>query len=269
MTAASPATARTSGTGERPARGGLVLLYSVGVFAIIAAIGLSSLGAGSLVVETNQQDMYAQVALQAVYSGQAYAEALFWRLLQLVGRPPAVPSNFPCTGAGDCALPMPGWMGRVPTGGPYRYVELTRSQYQWTQQRVQGGTTVKLASRFRVLLAECSDPALPADCRSRYFDENVLRNGTFWKSGSSPFKPTQQALGGVAPPDNAFFYTLRIVGEAMAPDPAGTLTVVCRTMAKLGFNFQLGNPPATPRHVYFPRAFWFKSVRTGGEEPDP
>lgn len=277
-------------TRRNPSKG-LVLLYAITVFSIIAAIGLSILESGETFVGNVQTDMYVIVAQQAALSGLAYGEATIQEMLNM-----STQGRFIGSSSG---VPVPAWAGRRPVvGDPYTYVPLLGIKdptnansnpnalpittanteawtYTWTTE-MRGGVEVQ-KSRFRIELRECSMPFAPAPatpgprppfplkigCGENLYDENMLRLD-FLFAGSSPFKPpinNPQAFGLQHAPDSFFMYTMRVEGEALAllnSGPANTFEVRARVVVKEPFTFKSD----VPRRM-FPQAFWYQDLQQG------
>ena len=291
---------------RRSPKRGLVLLYSITVFAVIAAIGLTLLESGEAFVGTGKADLQAVIAQQAAFSGLAYGESLLQGMMNLASR-----GAWTRSGSGRQWVGPPSWAGRKPiTGQPYFYVPLMGARdgagntlapgnpgnpnafpcagcpigpnlnavsYTWTVD-ARGGAEVERAL-FRIELRECSkpfavgslaypqgsapNPTVVPGCGDLLFDENLMRQDFLFSTGS-PYKPTAnvQAFGlnPAAVSDLAFFYTLRVEGEAQFKDPAtGAFVAAARVVVKEPFTFKDNQPT----RLIEPQAFWFQDMTRG------
>jgi hypothetical protein len=269
----------------RSARRGLVFLYAISVFTVIAAIGMTILESGENFVDLAQGDIYNVAAQQAALSGMAYGEAMIWRLLHirdpLLGNPDGTVAprpRFP----GAAAVPMPFWAGAKPAT-PYGYIALqgwgwdalapNDQAARYTFVHEMAGTAVgspaRLLGQFRIELRDCSveTPTTPG-CVDDLFDMNLRRNGIFWPNQSSNNKPSQPLLPVTnpgAPPaipvrDTAFLYTMRVEGLTLRVNDDGSRTRVAHCALKQAFSFTEGS---SPEFEFSPQAFWYHSLQRG------
>lgn len=255
-------------------RRGLVLLYAVTVFSVIAAIGITLLDSGEAFLNSANTDVHLLVAQQAALSGLAYGEAMIQAML-----------NQKDNSAYDHAGPvpyvsMPSWAGRRPSGNLYLYQPLygarptlpsgisdpafgsvvaNTSAVTYTFQQSANERYV-----FRIELRDCSIPNPgTAGCLANLFDENLMRNGLFFQGGVSPYKgsPNSQQFQFALPPpqniptDSSFLYTLRVEGEAQFNHPTLGWRQMAFVVAKEPFKFDA--------HNILPQAFWYQDIQRG------
>lgn len=168
------------------AKRGMVLLYAITVFAVIASIGVTIMDSGEFFVANVRTDYHMMVAQNAALSGIAYGEATIQRMMDLATgipsmRPPLFEDN-----TGGAHVSTPAWAGRDFASAPFVYVPLLGSQLvvsstqpaspgspgnpnvtpappnttawtmSWTQEARGGAESVR--ARFRIELRECSKP---------------------------------------------------------------------------------------------------------------
>lgn len=166
---------------------GMVLLYAVSVFAIIASIGLTIMDSGEFFVSNVRTDYHMMVAQNAALSGIAYGEATIQRMLDLAsGNLPGGPRFDDVDTTGNPHVPTPAWAGRDFASAPFVYAPLLGAQasisslspaapgspgnptilpappntdawtMSWTMELKDNIETVR--ARFRIELRECAYP---------------------------------------------------------------------------------------------------------------
>lgn len=161
---------------------GMVLLYAVSVFAIIASIGLSIMDSGEFFVANTRTDYPMMVAQNAALSGMAYGEATIQRMLALAQDGTFGDNSSP----GNLHVSCPAWAGRDFSSAPFVYVPLLGAQRAisstlpalpgspgnpttlpappntdaWTMSFTveNRGGAESMRARFRIELRECSRP---------------------------------------------------------------------------------------------------------------
>jgi hypothetical protein len=268
-------------------RRGLVFLYAISVFTVIAAIGITIIESGDSFVDLAKSDIHAVAAQQAALSGMAYGEALIWRMLMIrdtsrfndprhnvnfdgsPGHPGFPPQGY---------VPMASWLGADPvpaTGGNNIYVPLQGAAHATLTPNVLAttytyvheappGADPRLLGRFRIELRDCSletPPASDPTCINDLFDQNMIRNGIFFQAGTSRYKPKELQSGSIPVADSAILYTMRVEGESLLiTEPGQPPTRMAHVVMKQSFSFLAGN---NPQYEFISQAFWYHTLQRG------